>query len=103
MDPATRALLEGTEPVPADPNRRQIAHRVQQYLSGALSLERLFELVPQDTDDQEVAELLDLIVHEPKQGGFMDAGPEEYRHHMGRIRVLVDPLGTRTEAGESAS
>ena len=73
-------------------NRVEIAQSVQQYLSGALSFDRLRELVPAGTDDEEVAELLDLIVHEPKQGGFMGAGPEEYGRHVGRIRDLVDLL-----------
>ena len=83
--------------MPDDPNRREIAHWVQLFLAGALSFERLFELVRDDTEDEEVAELLDLIVHQPKEGGFMGAGPEEYRRHMQRTRDLVDLLATPTE------
>jgi hypothetical protein len=75
-------------------NRREVAHWVQQYLSGDLSFEQLFALVPEQPDDEDVAELLDLIEHEPKQGGFMGARPGEYSRHMGRIRELVDLLGS---------
>jgi hypothetical protein len=85
-----------------DPNRREIAHWVQLFLAGDLSFERFFQLVPDDTEDEEVAELLDLVVHQPKEGGFMGAGPEEYRRHMQRIRDLVDLLAMRSENKESA-
>jgi len=88
--------------MPDDSNRREIAHWVQQYLSGALSYGRLCELMPGDTDDEDVAELLYLIEHEPKQGGFMGAGPEEYARHMGRVRELVRLLEMRSRDRESA-
>jgi hypothetical protein len=88
--------------MPDDPNRREIAHWVQLFLAGELSFERLFELIPDDTEDEEVAELLDLIVHQPKEGGFMGAGPAEYRRHLERIRDLVGLLATSTENKEPA-
>ena len=69
--------------------RSEIGHWVEQYLSGGVSFERLFELIPEASDDEEVAELLDLIVHEPKCGGFLGARPDEYARHMERIRDLT--------------
>jgi hypothetical protein len=75
--------------MPDDMRRREIGHWVGQYLSGGVSFERLFELIPQASDDDEVAELLDLIVHEPKCGGLGGASPDEYARHMDRIHDLV--------------
>lgn len=73
-------------------NRRQIAQWGEQYLSGSLSFDQFFRLVPEDPEDEQVAELLDLIEHEPKQGGFMGVSRETYERHMGRIRELVNLL-----------
>ena len=42
-------------------SRREVAHWAQEYLSGGVSFERFFELVPEDTDDEDIAELLMLI------------------------------------------
>jgi hypothetical protein len=74
-------------------SRREIAHWVEQYLSGTLSWERLFALVPEEPADEDVAELLDLIEHEPKKGGFLGVQPEVHSQHMARIRELVALLG----------
>ena len=57
-------------------SRREIAHSLEQYLSQVLSLEQLFANVPEAPDDEEVAELLDLIEHEPEQGGFLGVRPQ---------------------------
>ena len=83
-------------------NRRQVAQWANQYLSGALSLEQLFDLLPHDTEDEQVSELLDLIEHEPKRGGFMGTSPEEHGRHMGRIRELVNLLAASRADSESA-
>jgi hypothetical protein len=72
--------------------RREIAHWVEQYLSGTLSWEQVFALVPEQPEDEDVAELLDLIEHEPKNGGLLGVRPEVHARHMGRIRELVESL-----------
>ena len=54
---------------------------------------------PEDTEDEEVAELIDLIEHEPKRGGFLGASPEEHDRHMARIRELASSISGRESAG----
>ena len=49
--------------------RRQIADWAEQYLGGDLSFQRFFELLPEFQEDKDVAELVDLVEHEPQRGG----------------------------------
>ena len=65
---------------------------------GALAFDEFLELMPEDSNDEEIAELLDLIVHEPQKGGIFGAGPEEYAKHRGRIRALVDILTNESDS-----
>lgn len=95
-------LLRQKDAMSDDPNRLAIAHWVRQYLSGALSYDGLCSSTPLYTEDDDVSELLSLNEHEPKQGGFMGAGPEEYDRYMGRVRELVRVLETRPKDRESA-
>ena len=88
--------------MPDDVRRREIGHWVGQYLSGGVSFDRLFELIPEGPDDdEEVAELLDLIVHEPNHGGFTGAPPDEYARHMERIRELARRISARSDGPDS--
>jgi len=74
--------------------REEIAQRARRYLEGALGFEEFMRLAPEQTDDDDIAELVDLIEHEPKRGGFLGASEREYVAHMTRIRELVDKLSS---------
>ena len=58
-------------------------------MDGGLSLEGFFELLPEAQPDEEVAELVDLIEHEPQRGGLLGASAAQHERHMQRIRELI--------------
>jgi hypothetical protein len=64
-------------------------------LAGRLSFDDFMRAVPEDPDDEDVAELIDLIEHEPKRGGWFGASPEEHDRHMARIRELARSISSR--------
>jgi hypothetical protein len=73
-------------------NRRQVARWAEQYLSGNLSFERFLELIPEKPEDALIAELVDLVEHEPKRGGLFGAPPKRHDEHLQRMRDLIQVL-----------
>ncbi|MBW3624861.1 MAG: hypothetical protein KY468_15780 [Armatimonadetes bacterium] len=74
--------------------RRRVAELATDLSAGKLTYEEFFDLLPEETDDtedEEIAELLDLIEHEP-QVGFLWASKEEHDRHMARIEELIHRL-----------
>ena len=72
-----------------------VGRLAEEYLAGRLSYEAFIDAVPEDPDDEDVAELIDLIVHEPKRGGWFGASPDEHDRHMARIRELARSISNR--------
>lgn len=70
----------------------------EDYLAGRLSYADFMRAVPDQTQDEDAAELVDVIEHEPNKGGFFGVRPEEYDQHRERIRELARSI-TRPEAG----
>ena len=75
-------------------DRRQVAHWAEQYLAGNLSFNRFIELVPEQSQDSLIAELVDLIEHEPKRGGILGVTPREHDEHLRRVRDIIAALRT---------
>ena len=73
-------------------NRQQIAEWAEQYLAGNLSFERFLELVPEEPKDALVAELIDLVEHEPKRGGVLGVPPAQHDAYVRRMRQLIGVL-----------
>jgi hypothetical protein len=73
-------------------SRRQVAAWAEQYLRGDLSFEGFMNLMPEDPTDATVAELVDLVEHEPKRGGVLGASAAEHDKHVRRIRDLITVL-----------
>jgi len=72
--------------------RLEVAHWAQQYLDGGIPFERFLNLAPEEPEDQDIEELIDLIVHEPKRGGLFGVSAADYETHMRRIRELIEIL-----------
>jgi hypothetical protein len=79
--------------------RVNIGQLAEEYLAGRVSFADFMRAVPEEPQDEDVAELVDLIEHEPKRGGFLGASPDEHNRHVERIRELVRSIGGREEAG----
>jgi hypothetical protein len=69
------------------------------YLAGRISFADFIQAAPQYPEDEEIAELIDLIEHEPKRGGFLGASPEEHNRHRTRIRELARSISSREASG----
>ena len=81
---------------PAGPgNPINVGRLAEQYLAGRLSFDDFMLAAPEDPEDEEVAELIDLIEHEPKRGGFLGASPEDHDRHMARVRELARSISSR--------
>ncbi len=75
-------------------DRRQVAEWAERYLAGNLSFQRFLELVPEESEDSLVTELVDLVEHEPKRGGILGATPEQYDRHMRKLRGFLRRCGS---------
>jgi len=43
-------------------------------------------------DDRAIAELIDLLEHEPPHGGLFDGGEEAWRNYQDSVRDIIDAL-----------
>ena len=80
-------------------DRINIGRLAELYLAGRMSWTDFMLAAPENTEDEEVAELIDLIEHEPKRGGVFGARPEQHDQHMERIRELASSISNRESAG----
>ena len=95
------ALIAEAEalPVLSVVERVNIGQLAEDYLEGHMPFADFMLAMPDKPPGEDVAELIDLIVHEPKRGGFRGASPEEYDRHMERIRELARSLRRPEAAG----
>jgi hypothetical protein len=75
--------------------RTKVGHLAELYLAGQLSFQEFMLAAPEDPEDEDIAELIDLIEHEPQRGGFLGASHEEHDRHMARIRELASSISSR--------
>jgi hypothetical protein len=71
--------------------RREIADAVDALLSAAISYEEYLTRIPEDTDDDAIAEVLDLVEHTPKRGLF-GVSEAVYAAYLQRIAEAVKRL-----------
>ena len=76
-------------------DRINVGRLAELYLAGRMSFADFMKAAPEDPQDEHVAELIDLIEHEPKRGGFLGASPEEHDRHRARIRELARSISSR--------
>ena len=65
--------------------RRDVADAVEALLSNAISYEQYLERVPEETDDDAIAEVLELVEHTPRRGGMLGVNEASHTAHMQRI------------------
>jgi hypothetical protein len=68
---------------------RAIAELAEQLFAGDLGYDEFIRSVPKASDDQNVSELIDLIVHEPTVGGPEGISPEEHDEYLARVDSLI--------------
>lgn len=71
--------------------RRRAAERARAVLDGTLTAREFCEEFA-DVDDRAIAELIDLLEHEPPHGSVFDGGPEAWRNYQDDVRDIIDAL-----------
>lgn len=71
--------------------RRRAAERAREVLEGSVNAEAFREEFA-DVEDRAVAELIDLMEHEPVRGGIMGCGEAAWRNYQRSIRDLIAGL-----------
>jgi hypothetical protein len=71
--------------------RRRAAERAKAVLQGTLT-PRDFCAEFGDVDDRAIAELIDLLEHEPPHGGLFDGGEEAWRNYQESVQDIIDAL-----------
>ena len=70
--------------------RAQVAAQAQAVIEGRLKYWDFVDGLPEGTDQDElVAELIDLIEHEPKVGGFLGMSAKEHAKYMVRVHEII--------------
>lgn len=71
--------------------RRRAAERAREVLEGRVSAEE-FRAEFADVEDRAVAELIDLLEHEPPRRGLLGGGEAAYRSYQQSVRELIASL-----------
>jgi len=71
--------------------RRRAAERAREVLEGRLSPDAFREEFA-DVEDRRVAELLDLMEHQPEQG-LLGGGEHAWRNYQQSVRDVIAGLG----------
>lgn len=71
--------------------RRRAAERAQAVLDGTLSAHDFCGEFA-DVDDRAIAELIDLLEHEPPHGGFLDGGDAAWENYRESVQEIIDSL-----------
>ena len=71
--------------------RKKVASLARSLYAGKITFMEFIRQAP-DTEDGEVAELVDLIEHEPKKGGFLGVDAKTHEDYRKAIFALIDKL-----------
>jgi len=70
----------------------------RRYLAGELTFEQFCLSAPEGPSDEDVAEILDLIEHEPKVGGFLGISKAAHAEHLAKIHQAIQRVERRLAA-----
>ncbi|MDD2467253.1 MAG: hypothetical protein PHI97_24970 [Desulfobulbus sp.] len=71
----------------------EVAANAKEYKAGNLSWDDfILNFGDIEVEDPLIDELVDMIEHEPKRGGFMGASETEWKQYEERINNLIEEL-----------
>jgi hypothetical protein len=73
-------------------NRKLVASLAKKLYAGEITFDEFLLGTPEDDSDEEISELIDLIEHEPKRGGFMGVSPKKHDNYIEKINKLIKDL-----------
>jgi hypothetical protein len=71
---------------------RAVAELAEQLFAGDLGYREFIARMPESPDNDDVAALIDLIVHEPRVGGPMGVSESEHDEYLARVDELIVKL-----------
>jgi len=71
--------------------RQRAAEGARAYLSGKLSWEQFMDLFAESKDEL-ISDLVDLIEHEPKRGGFLGVNEKQWAQYQSQLSAAIAAL-----------
>ena len=71
--------------------RQRAAEGARAYLSGKLSWEQFMDLFA-ESEDELISDLVDLMEHEPKRGGFLGVNEKQWAHYQSQLSAAIAAL-----------
>ena len=68
---------------------RAIAELAEQLFAGDLGYREFIASMPESPENEDVAALIDLIVHEPRVGGPTGVSETEHDEYLARVDELI--------------
>ena len=68
--------------------RQRAAEDARAYLSGKLSWDQFMELFAKN-EDELIGDLVDLIEHEPKRGGFLGVNEKQWAQYRSQLSSAI--------------
>ena len=72
--------------------RAQVASLATDVIEGRLPFRNFVMGIPDDVEDELIEELIDLLEHEPKAGGFLGMTAQEHKKYVARVHEIIGLL-----------
>ncbi len=75
-------------------SRTHIASQAEEVIAGRVKFEDFVMSIPKDIKnrDELIGQLIDLLEHEPKSGGFLGVSVEDHQKYMRKVQDLIHVL-----------
>jgi hypothetical protein len=75
-------------------SRASIARQAEEVIAGRPTFEDFVLSLPKDIENQDdlIGQLVDLLEHEPKVGGFLGISVDDHQKYMGKMQELIRVL-----------
>ena len=73
-------------------DRKLVAKLEKDLYDGKITFDEFLLKVPGENTDDDISDLIYLITHEPKKGGFMGVKSEEHGAYLEKIIKLIEKL-----------
>lgn len=86
--------------------RRQIAALARGFYAGQIDYRTFLDRLPveaDETEDEEVGELLDMIEHQPAKSRFWGLPPRQHADYLARVQLLIQRLSGQEIKDEKPS
>jgi hypothetical protein len=71
----------------------EVAYKAKEYKAGNMTWDEFIDACAEtEVEDPLIDELVDMIEHEPKRGGFMGVSEKEWKRYEDRINFLIEEL-----------